>query len=614
MSSQSHLPTIETSRSTVSRSVNGLSLLVKVALSLLVVAMTVALVVVVSRSSAFGASAPGPTQQKCVPDGQSNPNLPPHNSLSTDADYCGVQPLEISRPGAVPIVPGVGQVVLDFYIEDDVFLAPNSAIIPPVNFYGDNRDYLQPGSPDPFAKPSRSRVEGVLNFDTGLATFHVSPSCSQAHEPQLGIPPWRTVKECHRPQDEGGGNDVSATTQPDGSIKISTKFTESNVVYPGICAIKNDINISSTASNLNVSVAGAQFPSLAIMHNGTVVAGYDGGKGASNALPKLCLYGIGRTTGFSTPIPRALPPTSLVNQAHGLCLDAAAQTLANDGGLVQLWNCVGDTNQNWVSVGSQIHNLANGKCLDANWSTDGTYGGLVQMWSCNGGPNQQWVRNGSGQYVNQAHGLCLDASWGTDGANGGKVELWQCNTGANQNWAAAGSPVQISTPSTYTSPPNGTVGVPYSFTFSATGGNGSYSWWLAGGSLPPGLSLSTSGTISGTPSAVSQGGPFTVDVSSAGQTAAKAFTIWANPGAPTSYQYYVVAPGGTLNERSAPATSATLDGTLPNGTAINIVCQTTGSTVSGSSIWDKLANGYYVSDYYTSTPNVGTWSPPIPQC
>ncbi|MCU1454603.1 MAG: hypothetical protein JWN46_2749 [Acidimicrobiales bacterium] len=224
----------------------------------------------------------------------------------------------------------------------------------------------------------------------------------------------------------------------------------------------------------------------------------------------------------NTPPP---PPSHpIVNQAHGLCLDAAAQTVWNDGGIVQLWSCVGASqhNQQWYSVGNEIRNLMDGKCLDADWGGDGSYGGKVQMWSCNNGPNQQWVLNGSGQYVNQAHGLCLDADWGGDGTNGGKVQLWGCNSGPNQKWV----------------PPSG----------------------------------------------------------------------------PTSYTYHVVAPGGSLNERSAPSTSATYEGTLPNGATINIVCQTSGSSLNGSSIWDRLTNGYYVSDYYTSTPNFATWSPPIPHC
>jgi hypothetical protein len=55
--------------------------------------------------------------------------------------------------------------------------------------------------------------------------------------------------------------------------------------------------------------------------------------------------------------------------------------------------------------------------------------------------------------------------------------------------------------------PDGTVDVPYSsVTFSATGGDGTYSW-SASAALPAGLSLSTSGVLSGTPTAA---GTFTV--------------------------------------------------------------------------------------------------------
>jgi hypothetical protein len=49
-------------------------------------------------------------------------------------------------------------------------------------------------------------------------------------------------------------------------------------------------------------------------------------------------------------------------------------------------------------------------------------------------------------------------------------------------------------------PPDGVVGVPYSHTFLATGGIPPYDW-VALGSLPPGLSFSSSGVLSGTPTA-----------------------------------------------------------------------------------------------------------------
>jgi hypothetical protein len=50
--------------------------------------------------------------------------------------------------------------------------------------------------------------------------------------------------------------------------------------------------------------------------------------------------------------------------------------------------------------------------------------------------------------------------------------------------------------------PNATLGLPYTQTLVATGGIKPYTYSLTAGSLPPGLSLSSTGTISGTPTAV----------------------------------------------------------------------------------------------------------------
>ena len=48
-------------------------------------------------------------------------------------------------------------------------------------------------------------------------------------------------------------------------------------------------------------------------------------------------------------------------------------------------------------------------------------------------------------------------------------------------------------------PPDGTQGAPYSHQYTATGGVPPYTWSLASGTLPPGLTLTSGGLLSGTP-------------------------------------------------------------------------------------------------------------------
>jgi len=56
--------------------------------------------------------------------------------------------------------------------------------------------------------------------------------------------------------------------------------------------------------------------------------------------------------------------------------------------------------------------------------------------------------------------------------------------------------LSISTPSTL---PTGEVNIAYTENFSATGGSGTYSWSVIGGTPPPGLTLSPAGALTGTP-------------------------------------------------------------------------------------------------------------------
>lgn len=79
--------------------------------------------------------------------------------------------------------------------------------------------------------------------------------------------------------------------------------------------------------------------------------------------------------------------------------------------------------------------------------------------------------------------------------------------------------------------PNAPIGASYSQKLTANGGKGTLTWSLANGSLPPGLTLSSSGTLSGRPTTV---GTYTVvvhvgDSSTPKQSATRTFTIVVTP-------------------------------------------------------------------------------------
>jgi hypothetical protein len=89
--------------------------------------------------------------------------------------------------------------------------------------------------------------------------------------------------------------------------------------------------------------------------------------------------------------------------------------------------------------------------------------------------------------------------------------------------------------------------------------------------------------------------------------------------APTSDQLPPYAVSGTasvghVNERTTPSTSAPIAATDNEGAALSILCQTTGDTVAGDPVWDKLADGNYVSDLYTTTPGGRVYSGAFPLC
>jgi uncharacterized protein YhjY with autotransporter beta-barrel domain len=139
--------------------------------------------------------------------------------------------------------------------------------------------------------------------------------------------------------------------------------------------------------------------------------------------------------------------------------------------------------------------------------------------------------------------------------------------------------VPASTPTiTTASVANGTVGVSYSQTISASNGNAPYTFSISAGSLPTGLSLSSGGVISGTPTA---GGSYTFTVKvtdAASSTATQTYTgvtfsaptITLTPSTlPAATQNSAYSQSLTASDGTSPYTYAVTSGSLPSGLALN---------------------------------------------
>ena len=93
---------------------------------------------------------------------------------------------------------------------------------------------------------------------------------------------------------------------------------------------------------------------------------------------------------------------------------------------------------------------------------------------------------------------------------------------------------------------------------------------------------------------------------------ATAVTVPAGPA--YAYNAIGIPSGSTLKHRAQPNTSAAYVTTSANGDQLDIVCQATGETVDGDYVWDRLTDGTYVSDLYTTTTGRNWVSPAIQKC
>ncbi|WP_459800432.1 carbohydrate-binding protein [Herbidospora sp. RD11066] len=120
---------------------------------------------------------------------------------------------------------------------------------------------------------------------------------------------------------------------------------------------------------------------------------------------------------------------ALRGSASSRCLDVNGASQTN-GALAQIWDCNGQSNQQWTATSSGELRVYGSKCLDVSGAGTAD-GSAVLIWDCNGQNNQKWTLNSNGSITAVGANKCLEVN-GT--ANGTKARIWTCSGATNQRW------------------------------------------------------------------------------------------------------------------------------------------------------------------------------------
>ncbi len=83
------------------------------------------------------------------------------------------------------------------------------------------------------------------------------------------------------------------------------------------------------------------------------------------------------------------------------------------------------------------------------------------------------------------------------------------------------------------------------------------------------------------------------------------------PVATTAFHYQATA---AIRARTGPGPTYPLVKLYGKGASLTVVCQTPGPATGTTTVWDKLNDGAYVTDYYVSTPSKTSYSAPVTRC
>ncbi len=383
---------------------------------------------------------------------------------------------------------------------------------------------------------------------------------------------------------------------------------------------------SVTATEIALTPSGGSQQSYPLATNVTV-NGLTGNLGAvtTGATVTLTLTG-GQVTAIATGGALAISTTSLAAAAVGSPYTASLAASGGAGGYV------------WTATGAMPPGLAfsGGGVLSGTPTSAGTYAIAVQVADSAGATATAvlslTVAAAAGSLavvtatlptasVNQAYSTTLAATGGTG------TYTWTATGTLPQGLSLTAGGVLSGTPTasgTYTIPvavddssgatataslsltvaaasggitivtsnlPAGTVGQAYTVNLAASGGLGTVTWSYSG-SLPPGLSVSSAGLLSGVPTATGSYTFSIVATDSAGNMASRAETVAIVAAGGTIVVTTSNLPAATLNQPYSASLSAqggvggdswTYSGPLPAGIALMLNGQISGTpTTSGS--------------------------------
>ena len=240
-------------------------------------------------------------------------------------------------------------------------------------------------------------------------------------------------------------------------------------------------------------------------------------RGASQQFTATGTYSDGSTQNLSSQVTWTSSNTGVATiNASGLAMGVAAGMTTISAALSGVSNSTTLTVQVPPTLTSIVVTPAN--------STIGI--GVLQQFTATGNYSDSSTQNLSSQvtWTSSSAGVATITTNGlATGVAGGTTTISATLSGVSGNTALTVQSVSLSI--TTISLPAGVINTAYSTSLAASGGTLPYTWSLTSGSLPSGLTLTSNGAITGTPTAAGTSS-FTVQVRDANnQTATKALSI-----------------------------------------------------------------------------------------